>query len=97
MEPGGYGGAGHLWPDGDTMAGTIDPSFYDQAQTVAVLDSANGTVLEPWGVDGETVIDSVDYDGRFILAQLVGGGIWVIDTSDGTSRQVATGATIRFG
>jgi len=81
IEPDGYIGAGNLAPNGATIAATLDPSFCEQTQTVAILNSADGTVLERWSFEGDDVIDSLDYDDHFVLAHLQGGGIFVIDTT----------------
>ncbi len=96
IEPDGYIGAGHLAPNGATIAATLDPSFYDQTQTVALLNSADGTVLHRWSLEGDDIIDSLDYDSRFILAHLQRGDIFVIDTTNGHTRRVTTQTVIRF-
>ena len=96
LETDGYVGPGHLAPDGHTIAATLEPTFYDPTRTVALFDVADGSVLERWTVDNLDTIEAIDYDGRFIVADLTGGGIVVIDTDNGTTRQVNTGVTLRF-
>lgn len=92
-------GEPHLSPDGQSAAvvlrGRLEPP-----KTVTVFDVASGTPAAEWTLDGEATVQFIDYDGRFLVAELSDATTWVIDTElSGTdaARIVDTAARIRFG
>jgi hypothetical protein len=97
IDPDGALGIGHLAPDAQTIATTYDDSWYDPVQTIALLDAADGSVLGRWTIAAPDSINSLDFDGRWIVAELSDGDLFVVDTESADVRRVTTTVRVRFG
>jgi len=89
-----------LSPDGGLVAALLFPGLNEPSRSVALFDTVSGerTSTHTYTLEGEATIESMDYDGRFILAELSNGTTWVIDTTEsGAERIVTVPARIRFG
>lgn len=97
IDPAGAVGHGYLSSDGTRIATTLDDSFFDPIRSVATFDASSGEVIGRWTVSGPASIDRLDYDGRWVVAEVSDGTLFVVDTVAGDVRRVQTGVGVRFG
>ncbi len=98
LAPAGATGTASFSPGGVRLAVPTGPRV-GAADGVVLVDAVGGTELGRWRHDGPESVLRVDYDGRFIVAQLgrdEAYGLLVIDVPGGATRELATGLQVRF-
>jgi len=89
-----------LGPDGATAAVAIELEL-NVINQVGLVDVATGTQLESWGYPGPGLIGEVEYNGRFIVANVYLGDdeppqLFIVDTESGSTDLITTTARIQF-